>query len=104
MRSCDANSVSLAASLEGEFEQMPTEEEVGADASAEPAHFSCELSILLDRATQLLGITWPAEPEQQGSLMDGSFYEQRPGFWANHCSPRGGGACTVMQCHPMMDA
>lgn len=53
------------------------EDDVVADARPKPAHLFHELAMMLDEATQLLGLSWLAEPERQGSLMDGSFYEQR---------------------------
>lgn len=44
------------------------EDDVTTDARPEPAHLSRELAMMLDRANQLLGLTWPAQPTVSGEV------------------------------------
>lgn len=74
----DTEPVSDAASGNGELELMSTGESLGDDTHQESPPSSRELTSPLG---QLLGVKWPAEPERQGSLMDGSSFEQ-------HCERR----------------
>lgn len=68
-RFCDDDAVPL----EGGLEQMITEDGIEPEAPLEPTHLFHELVTMLDRAIQLFGLSGPAEPEWQGTLMDSLF-------------------------------